>query len=191
MDIWEDLLTVNKYSRPGKKLAEVLGFVIHWVANPMSTPKQNRDYFELRKNGEHGYGSAHFIVGIDGDIIQCIPENEVAYHCGTSRPISPNSTQIYTDMARTVFGKYCQSPTSNSPNNCTIGIEMCHPDWSGEFTNDTLEATSEVLRHLINKYNKKDILTHNEVVGWKDCPRWFVEHPSELSQYLNHVMDGC
>jgi len=83
LNIISDYLTVNEFSRPGKRLREVRGLVLHWVANPGSTAKANRDFFEGRKHGKNGYGSAHYIVDMDGSIIQCIPENEMAYHCGS------------------------------------------------------------------------------------------------------------
>jgi N-acetylmuramoyl-L-alanine amidase len=49
MNIQRALLTVNPFSRPGKKLSGVKAIVIHWVANAGSTVKQNRDYFESLK----------------------------------------------------------------------------------------------------------------------------------------------
>ena len=41
-----DLLTPNPYSRPQKPLEEVRGIVVHYVANPCSTARENRSYFE-------------------------------------------------------------------------------------------------------------------------------------------------
>ncbi len=80
--IIKKFLTPNKYSRPQKKLGEIKAIVIHWVANPNSKAISNRNFFESRKNGKKGYGSAHFIIGLQGEIIQCLPEGEQAYHVG-------------------------------------------------------------------------------------------------------------
>ena len=47
------LLSVNEYSRPGDPLEEVKGIVVHYTANPGTTARQNRDYFEgLGLSGE-------------------------------------------------------------------------------------------------------------------------------------------
>ena len=46
----QQLLTENPNSRPGTKLAVVNNIVIHYVANPMTTAQNNRDYFEGLKN---------------------------------------------------------------------------------------------------------------------------------------------
>lgn len=184
--IIEDLLTINEFSRPGKKLKEVRGVTIHWTANVGLDAKGNRDFYEDRKLGTNGYGSAHYIIGYEGEIIRCIPEDEVAYHCGTSQ-IDPISGKIYTDYAREKFGNYCL-PTS-SPNNCTLGIEMCPLDWKGNVDLDTWNSTKKIIAILLRKYNLGigDITTHENIVGWKFCPMLFHLHPEELDTLKNEV----
>ena len=44
-EITEDFLDKNPYSRSGIALRKVKGVVIHYVENPGSTAKENRDYF--------------------------------------------------------------------------------------------------------------------------------------------------
>ena len=53
--------------------------MIHYVANPGSTAKENRDYFNNLQNTHITKASSHYIVGLDGEIIQCIPQNEISY----------------------------------------------------------------------------------------------------------------
>lgn len=56
---------------------------IHYVANPGSSAKANRDYFDSLDNpaveGAGRQASAHLIVGLDGEVVQCLPLNEMAY----------------------------------------------------------------------------------------------------------------
>ena len=73
------LMDVNDYSRPGTEVDSVAGIVIHYTANPGSTAQQNRDYFNSLQDGHGASVSSHFIVGLDGEIVQCIPTQEVAY----------------------------------------------------------------------------------------------------------------
>lgn len=75
----EDFLSKNQYSRPGYNLPEVKNIFVHYVANPNTTAKQNRDYFESLGETRERSASAHFIINLDGQIIQCVPLNEVAY----------------------------------------------------------------------------------------------------------------
>ena len=82
-DIDVELLTVNEYSRPGLSTNEITGIVIHYTANPGSTAMENRDYFEGLKDSHITQASSNFVVGLDGEIVQCVPTWEVAYASNT------------------------------------------------------------------------------------------------------------
>ena len=74
-----DLLMPNPYSRPGDSLPEVTSIFIHYTANPGTDAAQNRRYFaNLAQTGETS-ASAHFIIGYEGEILQCVPLWEIAY----------------------------------------------------------------------------------------------------------------
>jgi len=173
MDIQRDLLTVNPFSRPGKKMESVKAVVIHWVENAKTTAKQNRNYFESLKSQSLNdvsakFASAHFIVGISGEVIQCIPSEEMAYHVGA---------KTYTPAALGRLGHY--------PNNCTIGIELCHPAWDGKFSAETLIAAAELCALLCIQFDLdpfKDIWTHHGITG-KICPKWFVDYPYQFEEF--------
>ena len=77
---WEEVfLTPNEYSRPGERLPEVNSIFVHYTANRNTSAAQNRSYFESLKDTHERSASAHFIIGYDGEIIQCIPFEEIAY----------------------------------------------------------------------------------------------------------------
>ena len=190
MTIKQQLITPNKWSRPQYCIKEVLGIVMHWTANPKANAEQNRNYFESRKNGNDGYGSAHYIIGQNGTVVQCIPTNEIAYHCGSSQK-DPASGKIYTDYARKKFKQYVEDYKTNSPNYCTIGIELCPIDSYGHFTNLTIDSAVTLCADLCKRFNLKaeDITTHHAIVGWKDCPRLWVRHPELLDTFRTSVTD--
>lgn len=177
MNIQKDLLTVNPFSRPGKTLYALKAIVVHWVGNAGSGAKQNRDYFESLKSQSLNdaaarYASAHFIVGLAGEVLQCVPTEETAYHAGA---------KVYTPEAKGRLGHY--------PNNCTVGIELCHPDTDGHFSAATLDAATELSALLCIQAGidpLKDIWTHHAVTG-KICPKWFVEHPDEFENFKQGV----
>lgn len=154
----EKFLTINKYSRPGKKLNSVSKIVIHWIGNANTSALANRNYFENLKN-KHIYASSQFIIGLNGEVVQCMPESEVAYHAG-------NLTMNYN----------------------SIGIEICHPDWSGKFNEVTYNALIELLTELCRKYNLSadKIIRHYDVTG-KMCPRYYVEHNDEFLEIRKKV----
>lgn len=188
MEIIKNFLTVNEYSRPGKKIKEILGIVMHWTASIHDSAMEDRNFFENKKTGMSGYGSAHYIIGKKGEIVQCIPEDEVAYHCGTSQA-DPKSGKIYTDYARQKFGKYALDYKNSSPNLCTIGIELSPTDIYGNFTSSTLESAAELCADICKRHNLtyQDITTHHNIVGWKDCPRLWTNKPELLEDFKNKV----
>lgn len=145
----QDFLTVNPYSRPGTKREHVLDIVIHYVANPGTSAKQNRNYFEGLKDQSGSKtvsASSHYIIGSDGTILQCIPLDEVAY------------------------GNYPR-------NDDTVSIECCHPDSDGRFTDATIKSLIRLTGWLCRELslNEKHIIRHYDVSG-KNCPKYYVEH---------------
>ncbi|MDR2607580.1 MAG: N-acetylmuramoyl-L-alanine amidase [Treponema sp.] len=152
--------------------------VVHWTGNPRTTAKQNRDYFESIKmqslnDASARYASAHFIVGISGEVIQCLPSDELAYHVGA---------KSYTPEALGCLGTY--------PNNCTVGIELCHREADGRFSTETLLAAKELCALLCVQFGLspvKDIWRHFDITG-KDCPKWFVNHPEEFESFKDIVI---
>ncbi len=188
MQIIHDFLTINEYSRPGRSLKEVLGVVLHWTANPAANAKQNRDYFEALKSGAGTYASAHYIIDQNGLIVAAVPEYEIAYHCGSSQP-DPKSGEIYTDEARRRFGRY--ATPSNSPNNCTLGVELCPVDGAGNFSDATINSAIDLCADICRRYNldAADLITHHDVVGWKDCPKLWTAKPALFQAFCYSVAE--
>lgn len=154
------LLTINPYSRPGKKIGPIKNIVVHWVGNANSTAISNRNYFESLKE-KKSFASAHYIVGLQGEVIQCVPEGEIAYH-------------------------------ANNSNSYSIGIEVCHPDWIGKFSNVTYGSLVELLADLCKRYNLEpttSIIRHYDVTK-KLCPKYYVEHAQEWKQLKLDVADA-
>lgn len=77
--IKENLLPINKYSRPGTKVDKITAVVVHYVGNPGTTAAQNRSYFNNLATMGTTYASSHYVVGLEGEIIQCVPLDEIAY----------------------------------------------------------------------------------------------------------------
>ena len=165
------LLTKNKYSRPAMMLNKIQGIVIHYVSNKNTTALQNWNYFESRKTGNNGYGSAHYIIDLDGSILQCIPENEVAYHCGADK---------YNIETIKKLGKY--------PNLNTIGIECCHIDDKGMMTGNTYNSLVDLSVKLLKNYKltENELFLHYDITG-KICHKWFVENKNEWIKFKEIV----
>jgi len=66
---------------------------------------------------------------------------------------------------------------SNIRNSDTLSIEVCHPDDTGKFTEESYTATIRLTAWLGAKYGltSNDVIRHYDVQG-KECPRYFVEN---------------
>lgn len=109
MKIQQMLLTPSKYTRPQTKIKPT-AIAWHYTGNPNTSAINNRNYFESLKdskkdsNGNYIYASSHFIIGLEGEILQLIPEDEKS-HCtnqANDYTISvecchPDSTGEFTD----------------------------------------------------------------------------------------------
>lgn len=157
--VTEDLLSVNPWSRPGTELKKINGVVIHYVGNPGTTAEANRNYFESLSDGAEGvYASAHFIVGLEGEVIECIPLTEISY-------------------------------ASNSRNDDTISVEVCHPDETGKFSPVTYQRTVGLAAWLCRQFGldpETDVIRHYDITG-KDCPKYYVENPEAWDQFRADV----
>lgn len=158
-EITVDLLTPNKNSRPQIPLDHIKGIVIHYTANPESTAKDNRDYFESLQNSQETQASSHFIVGLDGEVIQCIPSSEVAY--------ASNDRNVDTLSIET-----CHPDESGEFNTETYASLVQLTGWLCE----RFEVPAE------------EVIRHYDVTG-KLCPKYFVENEGAWEQFRADVQN--
>ena len=173
MDFKRDLIT-HALTRPAIRegvrekylIPELRAIVAHWTANKSkgANAQRNRDYFG---NGSPGYvkgklvnqtASAHYCVD-DAMAVQCIPDNELAFHVGASR---------YTEFGDKLRRGY------PSPNYVSVGFEMCvnkDGDWSKTYKHSATLAAWLLFRH---GFNTDRLVRHHDITG-KDCPKMFLE----------------
>lgn len=155
-----ELLTVNEFSRPGTPLSQVNGIVIHYTANPGATARQNRDYFEGLKDSQITKASSHFIVGLDGEIVQCIPSWEVAYASNKR-----NGDTIAIECCHPDETGRFNKETYQSMVNLTAWLCV-------KFGLDS-----------------EDVIRHYDVTG-KICPKYFVEDEEAWGEFKEYVQDA-
>ncbi len=173
--IREQFITPNRFSRPGKRILQVKGIVLHYTAANGATAQNIRNAFERLMNQDPDddkrdrSASAQFAVD-DKEIILCLPEHELAYHVGAKK---------YTDEARLWLGPY--------PNATTLGIEMC-VNRAGEITSATLARTISLTVHLCKKYGlgHTDLWRHFDITR-KLCPKPWVENEARWADFVRCV----
>ncbi len=152
-----DLLPINEYSRPGEPTGKITGIVIHYVGNPNTSAKANRNYFaSLAKSGATS-ASSNFIVGLEGEIIECVPLGEIAY-------ASNNRNRD------TVSIECCHPDAEGKFNEATYAslIKLCR------FLVDLYDLEPE------------DIIRHYDVTG-KLCPVYYVNNEDAWHALVNDI----
>lgn len=156
-DIDVELLTVNPYSRPGTETSKIKGIVMHYTANPGATAMANRNYFEGLKDSHLTKTSSNFIVGLEGEIVQCVPTWEVAY-ASNDRNIDTVSIECcHPDES----GEFLEDTYQSMVHLCAW---LC----------------------LKFDLSEKDIIRHYDVTG-KNCPKYFVENEKAWGNFRKDV----
>ena len=151
------LLTPNTYSRPQTALENVNGIVIHYTANPGTTAMNNRDYFEGLKDSGNAYVSSHFVVGIEGEIVQCIPTNEIAYASNERN-------------ADTISIEVCHVDETGEFTNQTYDSLVALTGWLCLYLDVDVD----------------NVIRHYDVTG-NNCPKYYVEHEDAWEDFKEDV----
>ena len=152
------LLTPNPYSRPQKALEKVNGIVVHYTANPGTSARQNRDYFNGLAETKKTKASSHFVIGLEGEIVQSIPCNELSYASNNR-----NSDTISIEC--------CIEEETGKFNDSTY--------------QSLIELTTWLMGRY--DLTADDVIRHYDVTG-KDCPKYFVENSNAWSDFKTDLL---
>lgn len=154
-----ELLTINEYSRPALALEQVNGIVIHYTANPGTTAIQNRSYFENLAETHETKASSHFVIGLEGEIVQCIPCNEISY--------ASNDRNFDTISIE-----------------CCIEDET--GKFNGNTYNSLIKLTTWLMGRY--DLSSEDVIRHYDVTG-KNCPKYYVEHEEAWDTFKDDLLN--
>jgi N-acetylmuramoyl-L-alanine amidase CwlA len=159
--IKKDLMNKANY---GGTRSTIKYLVIHYTGNDGDTDEGNSKYFK----GDRGV-SAHYFVDSDS-ITQCVPDNYIAWHCGTTG---------------TYKHKLCR-------NNNSIGIELCDDQKNGKVypSAKTIQNALDLTKSLMQKYNipAENVIRHYDVTG-KKCPAYWVDDTAWKTAFWNRLKD--
>lgn len=138
-------------------LSRIKYIVIHYFGG-LSTALNLAKYWAR----DYAGASAHYAVGHEGDIFQIVEDDDVAWHCGAQKYVHAecrNTNSIGIEMA--------------VKKRSTATLSASDKDWY--FTKETVEATVELVRTLMKKYNipADHVIRHYDVTG-KICPNPYV-----------------
>lgn len=149
MKINQRLTKINYNKSKNRTISHI---VIHYVGD-VGGAEANCKYFEK----VYRAASAHYFVGHQGEIWQCVEDKNIAWHCGAKG-------------------------NANS-----IGIEMCCRKGANNkwyFEAATVASTIGLVRELMAKYNipVENVIRHYDVTG-KKCPEPYVRNVTEWKKF--------
>lgn len=171
------LLTPSEYTRPQTKIKPT-AIAWHYVGNPNTTALANRNYFEGLKDSHETKASSHYIIGLEGEIIQCIPDVEKSFCTNEANDYTisiecchPDNTGKFTEAtykSMVWLGKYLMQKydIKNNIRHYDITGKIC-PKWFVDNPNEwdkfksELEGDEDMPRYKtveeMPEYYKKDI----------------------------------
>ena len=142
-------------SRRAEPLEDINAIVVHYVGNPGTSAQSNRDYYD----NPGVEVNSHFVVGLDGEIIQCIPLYEK----------SSASNHRNRD---TLSIEVCHPDETGEFSEVTYNALVKLTAWLCE----------------VCELSERDIIRHYDVTG-KLCPLYYVEHEDAWEQFKKDVKE--
>ena len=149
----QQIIKVDGDSRRGVCLEGVRDIVIHYVGKPGTTAQQNRDYYANPSSEV----SSHFVIGLKGEIIQCIPLHEKSSASNHRNKDTISIEFCHPDES----GKYTDASYQSLVKLTAWLCEVCDLD-------------------------SNDVIRHYDITG-KQCPLYFVTHEDAWEQFKQEI----
>ena len=149
------IIDIDGASRRGTSLSDINDIVIHYVGNPGTSAQANRNWYANPSSNV----SSHFIVGLKGEIIQCIPLHEKS-----SASNHRNSDTISIEV--------CHPDASGKFNAATYDSLVDLTAWLVKSCGLTVD----------------NVIRHYDVTG-KECPRYYVRNEDTWNQFKADVKE--
>ena len=147
------IIAVDGDSRRGYKLEEINDIVLHYVGNTGTTAQQNRDWYA----DIYSEVSSHFVVGLQGEIIQAIPLDEKSSASNHRNRDTISIEVCHPDDT----GKFADATYESVVELIAWLVKACD-----------LEV--------------ENVIRHYEVTG-KVCPKYYVENNDAWQQLLADI----
>ena len=153
----QQLIDVDGESRRGIYLEGIRNIVIHYVGNPGTTAQQNRNYYASPSSEV----SSHFVIGLKGEIILCIPLHEKSSASNHRNKDTISIEVCHPDES----GKFTDAAYSSLVKLTAWLCEVCGLD-------------------------SDDVIRHYDITG-KQCPLYFVTHEDAWGQFRQDVSEAA
>ena len=159
MNIEKQYLTISNYNRPGTRRDRTAAVACHYIGNPGTSAQANRNYFESIRTTHTTKASCHYIIGLNGEILQLIPEEEISWCTNQANSYTISIEACHPD----VTGKFTDATYQSY-------VALC----------------ADICKRYRLDPKAGGLIRHHDVTG-KICPKWFVDHPEAWEQFKADV----
>lgn len=167
----------------GPKGAEFQRYIVLHDTESNADPQSIVSYWDGAGTGV----AAHFVVGVDGTVVQCVPLDEIAHHAGYG---DTGHNSLYglvedgrDDMAGSIpIGSWASDYGMNA---YSVGIEMVHVGGSGPYPEAQLAAVDKLIAYIDAYYGFESAIIDHKAwrTGNSDTS---AEFASYLANYQSH-----
>jgi hypothetical protein len=132
-------------------------------------------------DGNGNLVAAHFVVGTDGTVYQCVPLDKIAHHAGYGDAGHNQQFGISEDGRDDMLGSVWVGDWAPDygMNAYSVGIEMVHVGGSGYYPEEQLEALDALIAYIDAYYGFESTITDHK--AWRSGNS---DTSPEFSQYL-------
>jgi N-acetyl-anhydromuramyl-L-alanine amidase AmpD len=135
--------------------------------------------------------AAHFVVGRDGEIWQCVPLDRIAHHAGYA-PNGYNARFGISDDGRDDMLGTARASSGRSDygmNAWSIGIEMVHVGGGAPYTTAQLEALDGLIAYIDAYFGLESTITDHKAwaVGNSDTSPEFAQYLRNYQSFRRHA----
>lgn len=167
----------------GPKPNDVQKYIVLHDTEGGGIPEGVISYWESSGNGV----AAHFVIGKDGHVVQCVPLDQIAHHAGFG-DTGHNEYYGVTDESRDdkagtqPIGSWAQDYGMNS---YSIGIEMIHIGGEGAYPAAQLDALDKLIAYIDAVTGTKSTIIDHKMwrTGNSDTSPEFATY---LANYQDH-----
>lgn len=130
--------------------------------------------------------AAHFVVGRDGHIVQCVPLDRIAHHAGYGDTGHNEAFDITEDGRDDMAGTTPIGPSfaDYGMNAWSVGIELVHVGGSGDYPPEQLEALDGLIAYIDAYYGFESEITDHK--AWRSGNS---DTSPEFADYLVNYQD--
>lgn len=161
----------------GIKTAPYQKYIVLHDTEGDGSPMSVIDWWE----GNGNLVAAHFVVGKDGSIVQCVPLDEIAHHAGFGNAGHNDEYGTIEDGRDDMLGTQPIGLPDYGMNAWSVGIELVHSGDSTPYPEAQLEALDHLIEYIDAYYGFE-----SAIIDHKDWRNGNSDTSSAFSAYLSN-----